>query len=360
VSDTKRSWPRWAGKPAFVRQVLIVIGVVLASLGLIALIYATIRVWLLVFAAVLFALFLRGVSDPISRLTRLPPAWTVLWVVLLLICLAVLGVWVVIPSLTEQSTQLAETIPKSVAKLQAWMDQHGLGRFWRDPLGIGSELVTDATGALSKAAGFFTVTAGAVVDVMIVLFAGIYFAIQPAAYIHGAIRLFPLSTRPRVQDIINRLGTTLRHWLLGQIVAMSIVGVLIGLGLYLLDVPLALLLGILAGVLDFIPIIGPLISAIPAMLLALMVSPWHALYVAILYIIVNTIIESHLVLPIVQRYAVRLPPAVAIIALVLMGQLFGFLGLLLAVPAVVTAMIIIKMFYIETVLGDAKQPKKDS
>lgn len=133
---------------------------------------------------------------------------------------------------------------------------------------------------------------------------------------------------------------------------MVVVGILIGGGLKLFGVPLPVALGVLAGLFDFIPIIGPLFSAIPAVLLAFLIGPWHALYVVLLYLLVNTVIESHLLVPLIQRYTVSLPPALTVLALVLMGALFGFLGVLLAIPLAATLLVLVKMAYVQDVLGD--------
>jgi len=166
------------------------------------------------------------------------------------------------------------------------------------------------------------------------------------------LRLFPVAHRERAGEVIDKLGSNLGNWLLGQLVSMTVVGTLIAIGLSVLGIPLGLALGVLAGLLNFIPIVGSLLSAVPAILLAFLVSPWHPVYVIGLYVLVNTVIESHLLVPLIQRYAVNLPPAVAIVALLLLGKLFGFLGLLLAIPMATTFLVLTKMVYIEGVLGD--------
>jgi predicted PurR-regulated permease PerM len=210
----------------------------------------------------------------------------------------------------------------------------------------------EAGTALSWAGSFFAGTVWITTSLFLVVFVGIYFAFAPDSYVNGLIQLLPIRARKRAEDILFLLGTTLRKWLIGQLVSMTVVGVLIGVGLYMLGVPLSLTLGVLAGILDFIPIVGPLLSSVPAILLGFLISPLHALYVVILYIIVNTFIESYLLVPLIQRYAVRLPPALALIVLVLMGRLFGFLGVLLATPLAAAALVLIKMVYVEDVLGD--------
>ena len=206
--------------------------------------------------------------------------------------------------------------------------------------------------AAAKAATFFSLSVGAVADFFVIIFLGIYLAAAPEMYVNGLVRLFPIPRRPRVRVVLEKLGTNLGHWLWGQMLSMAVVGTLIGIGLTVLRVPLGLALGVLAGLLNFIPIVGSLVSAIPAILLAFLVSPWHPVYVVGLYVLVNTVIESHLLMPLIQRHAVNLPPAVAVIALLLMGKLFGFLGLLLAIPAATALLVLVKTVYLENVLGD--------
>lgn len=120
----------------------------------------------------------------------------------------------------------------------------------------------------------------------------------------------------------------------------------------MLGIPLGLALGVLAGLFNFIPIVGSLLSAVPAVLLAFLVSPWHPLYVIGVYVLVNTVIEGHVLVPLIQRYAVNLPPAVALVSLLLLGKLFGFLGLLLAIPMATTGLVLVQSIYVEDVLGD--------
>jgi predicted PurR-regulated permease PerM len=158
--------------------------------------------------------------------------------------------------------------------------------------------------------------------------------------------------------VFKELGCLLQSWLLGQFLSMTVVGILIAVGLSIIGIPLSLVLGIIAGILDFIPIFGPIIAAIPAVLLGFTHSPLHALYVVLVFVAANQI-EGHLLIPLIQKHTVSLPPALTVFALTLLGTLFGFMGLLLATPLTATAMVLVKRFYIEDVLGD-RQEAEDS
>lgn len=154
----------------------------------------------------------------------------------------------------------------------------------------------------------------------------------------------------RAEEVIDTVVLTLRLWLLGQLVVMVAVGTLSTIGLWLIGVPGALLLGLFAGLLEFVPVIGPLIAAIPAVLVALVESPVTAVYVALLYFGVQQL-EEYVITPLAQQRAVHLPPLLTIAAVLIMQILFGILGALVATPLIAALMVLVKMLYLEDVLG---------
>ena len=191
----------------------------------------------------------------------------------------------------------------------------------------------------------------AIVGAAIILFSGLYLAAAPSPYQRGLLRLVPMAARRRTAEVMFAVGYTLRWWLLGQLLSMTVVGVLMGVGLAVLGVPLAFALGVLAGLFEFVPTIGPVIGLVPALLLALAEDPRTALYVLILYGIVQTV-ESYLLTPLVQERVLALPPVVTIATQVLFGWTLGAVGLLVAVPFVAMAVVIVQMVYVEDTLGD--------
>lgn len=336
----------------FLRRVLLAVGVVLAVGLLVAAVWLSIHVWLAVFAGILLAVFFSTLAGWVSQATHLPRGWALASVLVVLLGLAVLGGWLLAPKVAEQFTELSQRLPKALEHVQERLQSSGLSRYLPTKMPPSSELANSTGKVAAKAAGFFSVSVQAVTTVFVILFLGIYLAASPRVYLRGVTHLFPLTQRDRVRELFEKLGTTLGHWLLGQMVSMLVVGTLIAVGLTLLGIPLGLALGVLAGLLNFIPIIGSLLSAVPAVLLAFLLGPLHPLYVIGLYVLVNTGIESHLLVPLIQRYAVNLPPAIAVLALFLMGELFGFLGLLLAIPLAATLLVVIKVVYVRDVLGD--------
>jgi predicted PurR-regulated permease PerM len=187
---------------------------------------------------------------------------------------------------------------------------------------------------------------GGIADLVLVIFLTMYLAVDPKTYRNGFLLLLPRSARDDVGNALDASGDALRKWLVGQLGAMIVVGVLTGLGLWAVGVPLALPLGILSGLLDFVPFIGPLLAAIPGILLAFSQGPQVALYAALVYFAVQ-FIEGHLVLPLAQKWAVSLPPALTLVSIVAVGLVFGLPGLLFAMPLTVVAVVMVQKLYVE-------------
>ncbi len=162
--------------------------------------------------------------------------------------------------------------------------------------------------------------------------------------------LFPPSHQARTRQVLDTLGATLRAWLVGQLVAMLIVGSVVSLGLWMLGVPMAFLLGLIAGLFEFIPIFGPFLGFIPIALVALSQSTELLLYTSAFYLVIQ-LIESNLLIPLIERRAVDLPPALALSAVFLAAVAFGPLGMLVATPLAAVALVLVKMLYIDGVRG---------
>lgn len=336
---------------SFATRVFLVVNIVLSVALLLALLYVTRRIWLLVFTGLLLSVFLRGLSDWLTAKTSLPAPWALATVVVGIAGLLALGGWLLAAPVSEQFEQLSRQLPRAIDQVRQELEKFEWLNFLTGSEAASQQVAGTGGKVISKVAQFFTSTVHVIVDVVLVLFVSIYLALAPEVYLEGFVRLFPQRKRERVLQICAELARVLRAWLVGQIVSMTVVGILIGIGLKLAGVPVPLALGFLAGLLDFIPFIGPVLAALPAVLLAFVSSPIQAVYVVVVFVAVNAI-EGHLLIPVVQRYAVSLPPALTVVGLVLMGQLFGFLGLLLATPLAATLMVLVKKVYVEGVLGD--------
>lgn len=340
----------------FVVKVLVVVAiVVLVSLaGLVA--YLTIDVILLVFAAVLMAIFLRGVADLINYGGRLSDTVSVLAAAALLFLMFAGAVSFLAPDIADQYRNLRVELPRSWLKIVDYLEQFGWGRTILEQLPKEEDIVQrikdlDLSSTMSRVGGYFSTTVGAVGNFFVAVLLAVYFASEPKLHTDGLSRMFPSQLRPRVAEIIGEAGNTLRWWLLGKTASMFFIGLLTWIGLSILGVPLALTLGLIAGLLSFIPNFGPIFSAVPAILLAFIDSPIKALYVLILFIVVQ-LIESNLVTPYIERRTVELPPALTVVAQIMLGVTIGGLGLVLATPILAVVMVLIQKIYIEGILGE--------
>ncbi len=205
--------------------------------------------------------------------------------------------------------------------------------------------------AMQLIADVFQMTLSVIMNLAVVAFVGIYLATEPAVYRDGFARLFPKDRRPRVVEILNRLGQTLWSWLIGRLASMLITGVGTGLALAVIGVPMALVLGGLTGVLTFIPNIGPALGLAFAVLVALPQGATIVVWVIVVFSLFQ-LVESYLLTPLIQQRQVSIPPALLIIWQVLLGVLTGFLGLIVATPILAVLLVLVKMIYLEDTPGE--------
>jgi predicted PurR-regulated permease PerM len=198
---------------------------------------------------------------------------------------------------------------------------------------------------------FLSSTVEVLAGLLLITFVAIYFSVDPELYRRGLLHLVPHSSRGRADELVTAIGITLRRWLATQLSAMVIIGSMVSITLALLGVEAALSLGIIAGVMEFIPTIGPILSALPAIAMGFLVSPEKALEVAIAFTVVQ-MIEGHVLIPMLMSRGMNLPPLITILGQAMMAVVFGFLGLLVAVPLVAVILTAVKMLYVNDVMGD--------
>lgn len=194
---------------------------------------------------------------------------------------------------------------------------------------------------------------------VVILIATIFTVAWPAPLVNGFVALWPAGRRGRIRKILGELYKTVQRWFLGQLTSMTIIGMLFTVALFLIGIPFALLLGILSGLLAFIPFVGPFISIIPPILLALAQDPILALWVLLAYAVVQ-FIEGNVIQPVVMNRAVSLHPTVIVFALLIMSTLFGFVGLLLAIPLIAALQVLVRELWIERMdsMGTDPDPPK--
>jgi predicted PurR-regulated permease PerM len=337
-------------RDVFVERVLIVLGLVtlFAVAGLLA--WAATEVLLLAFAGLLLAVFLRGLADLLGRATGLSAGWSLTVVVIALGALIGAGGWFLASEVADQFQQLSESLTTSAENLREHLRGHPWGRRVLDGAS-GPELIAGRADVLGRVTGVVSSTLGFAANVLVIVFVGLYVAADPATYRDGAIRLVPPRWRGRAGEVLDAADVRLRWWLIGRLLSMAVVGGATTAGLALLGVPMALALGLLAFVMDFVPYIGPWVAAVPALLVASTISPMTTVYVAALYLVIQGL-EGYVLAPLVEGGAANLPPALTILALVLLGLLAGVLGVALATPLTVVFLVAAQKLYVQDTLGD--------
>ena len=312
--------------------------------------WLTLHVDLVIFAGLLLAICLRRAADEVSALTRLPVGWAILVVVLLiLVFLSGIG-WFFSQAIAGQINQLSQQLPAAAQKVKTMFSQSGFGKILMQYLDTG-QIETSPTNMLQ---GFFGVAVNVVEvvgAVVVMLFLAVYFAAEAGRYTNGLVRLVPPARRPRAGEILRETASAMWYWMLGRLFSMFVLGILTALGLWLLAVPLPAALGFLAGIMSFVPYIGSIASAVPSVLIAASIDLHLAVYVIALYLGVH-LTEGYILGPLVQRRVVHLPPALTLSAQVILAVLAGFLGLLFATPLLAASLVIVRMIYVEDVLGD--------
>lgn len=312
------------------------------------------------------------------------------------------------PTLRQQSRELREKIPQAVDRIQEWVNsrQNGLlgmvlgGGAASDTAGTTTGATTGAAGATTGATSgaaisvaeaqttvdsaddaqrdigapsasatlrenlgrqlrgatrylfpFLSQTVAVVAGILLIIFMSIYIGAEPSLYHSGLMHLFPHRNRARAGEVLSAIATVLRKWLVTQLIAMIVIGVVTTIVLLILDVEAAFALGLLAGLLEFIPTVGPIISAVPAIAMGFLDSPEKALMVTVAYIGIQ-FLENQLLIPLLMKGGVGVPPVLTIIGQALFTLLFGFLGLLVAVPLLAAVIVVVKMLYVEDVVGD--------
>jgi predicted PurR-regulated permease PerM len=316
------------------------------------------------------------------------------------------GLWIA-PTLREQTGLLRVALPQAVSRAEDWLDRHALlGQLLREPsapapadtpapattpdsaapdtpgrqqaaqatqqaqegtAGAGSAepsgLPRTLSGILGAIGGyllsFLSSTVAVMTGLILIVFLSIYIGMEPDLYKRGLMHLFPHRVRGRADEVLTAIGITLRKWLTTQLIAMVVIGLVTTITLSLLGIKAALPLGIIAGLLEFIPMAGPILSGIPAVAMGFLDSPQKALFVTLAYVGIQ-FFENHFLIPVLMKEGVDLPPVLTLIGLSVMGVVFGFLGVLVAVPLLAAIMVAVKLLYVEDVVGDEVETVLDS
>ena len=339
---------------------------VLVALALV-LAWLAINVLLMIFAGILLAIFLRGLADVVRHLSekfglRLPIGLALPIVILgILVIFSAMG-WFFNNQIDSQIAQLSRDLPRAFHNFEDKVRQFYWGRLIFSEISPAKIARTNpgniAGTVASTAFGVAQFTVEIIAGIVIFFFIGLYGAVEPDVYARGAVSLVAPAKRPRALEILQQTANTLWYWEMGRLFSMTVIGVVIGVGLWLLGVPVPGALGLLAGILTFIPYAGSVISAVPAVLLAFTIGSELALYTILLYVGAH-VIEGYILVPLVQKRAAHLPPALTLSAQAILSVIVGIAGLALATPITAAALVLTRMIYVEGVLDGATEAATD-
>ncbi|WP_165837059.1 AI-2E family transporter [Phenylobacterium hankyongense] len=336
------SAPRSEDLVPYVHKLLIAVAV--AALALILLRW--LHVFLLAFGASLVAVLLTALADPIRRRTPLDAGWSLGVTVAALIVLIAGVAWFVGAQVSLQLTQLQHALPAAWAAAQRQISTYEVGQWLLDRLHQASGLSMAGFGPIASRIGRITGSGlGAIAECVVVVVAGVYFAAQPQLYVGNLLKLVPSAAREAVTHTVEDIGVALRRWLVGTGLAMLTMGVLTAIGAVLLGLPAPLALGLLSGIAEFVPIVGAAVSALPALLLAVTLGPQTVAWTLLFYVSVHQF-EGHVLIPLIQRRVVSVPPALTLFSVLAFGLLFGALGVVFATPLAVVLLVIVRRLYL--------------
>lgn len=387
------------------RITLLVAGVLLV----LRLFWVAQEIFFLAFVGVLFGLTLAAAVDKTERF-RIPRGIAAPVLLLTVLgCIAGLATFAA-PQVTSQLQEVKDQVPKVVGKVRGWVDSRVGGvtqllsdsasKAATDSTSDTTRKATDTTGEAADSARarasdsapvaahgtaknpakavqpdadggssgiarlspqigsvgraffkFFSSTLAAIGGTILIIFMTLFIAIDPKLYQRGLMHLLPHRHRERMEAVLSKVGMTLRRWLVTQLIAMVVIGLVTGLAMWALGIRGAIALGVIAGLLEFIPFVGPIASAVPAIAMGLLDSPEKAIYVAIAFTVIQQS-EGHVLIPLLMKDSLNLPPVLTILSQAVMATVFGFLGLLVAVPVLAMVMVAVKMLYVEDVVGD--------
>jgi predicted PurR-regulated permease PerM len=332
----------------FTKRVWLVVAIVTAVTLALAALTSLLTGMLVLFAGALFGIFLNQASRGLAQLTSLPYGVALGIAVFVLLTLAGGTAYFMGSRISQQAVEFSTQFDQASEQLRARLEQQEWLQWLNRQAGRGRQSLVPSN-ILSKAGTTVLTAASVIGGVILVAFLGFYFALQPDKYHAGIVALFPPQARPRAVEVLHQIAKSLWWWCLGRLAAMVLIGIGSAVGLWIIGIPLPATLGVMAGLLNFIPNLGPLIASIPPLLFGLQQGAATALYVAGFYLVLQ-FVESYFVTPLIDQQQVNLPPALVLSAQLLAGMLAGLLGLLLATPLAAAIFILVREVYVKDVL----------
>ena len=322
------------------------VGIVAAAAALLFLTWQIRTALIVCFAGIVFAVVICSLADPIAR-RRVPrPIAVLIAVVVIVIAFSVFG-WIAMPHAGEQGRSLLSALPTSLGELD-----RRLGGWLPEDVELSGTLMRNIA---ARAAAWSGMLLSTLTGFILVVALGTFLAVSPGTYRDGAVRLVPPRRQPALRSALDASGRKLKGWLRAKLATMAIIGTAITFATWLIGLPSPFALGLIAGLLEFIPIIGPIAAAIPALLLALTISPATVVWTALAYFAVQQI-ESNLVLPLLEGEMVDLPPALLIISFSVVGVLFGIPGIIVTAPLTVALYSLTNDLYVRPLNAGSGHP----
>lgn len=350
---------------SFFKKVLIAVAVAATITILVLFIGYAIKILMLVFVGILLGIIFRSLRDIVSKYSGIPITPSLVIVIVFFLSLVVGSGFLLAPRVVDQASTMYEQVPEewNNIKEQIWQYEWGKEIARENPEAKdimenesdGNDEDNDLTRDILN---MFSLTAEAMTNTALVFVIAIYIAAEPEVYTAGLLRLIPIDKRLLAINIMNETALTMQWWLVGQLMSMLILGTITTLGLWLMGMPYSLVLGIFTALMTFIPNLGPILAGVPTLLVALTVSLEMTFYVAIFYIIIQSI-EGYFITPMIHRKAINVPPVLIITFQFLLYFLVGIIGVFVAMPLLAFLMILIQRVYVEEILGDSMEEKID-
>ena len=315
--------------------------------------WQTVSSLLIIFAGVLFAALLDAAARTMAPVVPLNRVWRLTFVLLLLTAAIGLGLVWGAGKLPEQTRLLLKVMDTQFDVLQQHLLTYGvdlLGPEWgRD---FTQWLFSDQGRFFSHAQRVLGGASSFLAGALVIVFLGILFAFDPTSHRESVVMLAKPSYRSRTRGVMDQMGRVLRLWFVGQLIRIILMTLCVWVALYLIGLPGPFVLGLQAGLSNFVPYLGPILAAIPIALVAMPLGGSLLIWAVVVYTIIQSI-EGYVIGPLIQRQAVEIPPAWTLVAIVLLGAMFGVMGIALAMPLVAVGRVAIIRFYVEDYLGDA-------
>jgi predicted PurR-regulated permease PerM len=335
-------------EPTYTTKVWQTIGIICLFITMLWILRMTFNIILMAFAGVLIAVYFQGLAEFLEKKLKLNRKFASFTSIAGTLLILVLLTGFIGATIQQQVTELSDALPNTVHTAREKLSHSMIGqKIIKYSSGDNSQKLLDTASTL------FNTSFGVVGELYVILFFGIFFTADPSLYKKGILSLFPRNKKNTGERILHRIGIALKGWLKSMLISMVLISILLAGSLALIGLPVTIVLGLFAGMLEIVPNFGPIIAMIPGVLLALTISTKTAVIVALIYIGCQTVVGS-IVTPLIQNKIIHIPPAFTFMSQLIMGILYGVLGIILAVPVLSIIIILIDELYVKRNVPNAQ------